>query len=209
MHLRGTEYEAFQRDRDLLDLQTPVLHGVLLGKRVDHLLDLIDLLLWRNAGHSQGISHASTFADGIRDTIEQAELRGQVVLLLAVLDQEARLVEVSDSLAVGALEILGDGHLPVVPGERGVRRSLLEVDVFNVVGALVAPVRDDRTSTELYPGQLLELVISLRVPLDVPDAVQTSRRRHELEDVVDGEGAPKLRLEGRSLEARPHLQANP
>ena len=45
MHLRGTHNEAFELDRDLLDLETPVLHGILLGESVDHLLDLSNLLL--------------------------------------------------------------------------------------------------------------------------------------------------------------------
>ena len=51
MHLRSTEHKTFQLDRNLFDLKTPVLHSVLLGKRVDHLLDLINLLLRRNTSH--------------------------------------------------------------------------------------------------------------------------------------------------------------
>ena len=143
VHLRSTEHKTFQLDRNLFDLKTPVLHSVLLGKRVDHLLDLINLLLRRNTSHGQGISHTSTLADGIRDTVEKTELRGQVVLLLTVLDQEAWLVEVSHGLAIGTFEVLGDSHFSIVPGERGVRRSLLEVDVLHVVSALVAPICDD------------------------------------------------------------------
>ena len=45
VHLRGTHNEAFELDRDLLDLETPVLHGILLRECVDHLLDLSNLLL--------------------------------------------------------------------------------------------------------------------------------------------------------------------
>ena len=45
VHLRGSHDKAFELDRDLLDLETPVLHGILLGESVDHLLDLSNLLL--------------------------------------------------------------------------------------------------------------------------------------------------------------------
>ena len=45
LHLRRTQHEAIKRYGNLLHLKTPVLHGILLGERIDHLLDLGDLLL--------------------------------------------------------------------------------------------------------------------------------------------------------------------
>ena len=65
---RGLELDGY-----LFDLKTPVMHSFLSRKLVDHLLDLFDLILWSDPCHSQGISHASTFANGIGHTIEQAE----------------------------------------------------------------------------------------------------------------------------------------
>ena len=74
VHLRGTHDKAFELDRDLLDLETPVLHGILLGESVDHLLDLSNLLLRRDTGHGESVPHPSTLSDGVRNAIEQAEL---------------------------------------------------------------------------------------------------------------------------------------
>ena len=131
------------------------------------------------------------------------------MLLFANLDQEAWLIEVSHVLTVSTREVFGDGHLSVVPHERGVGGSPLEIDVVHMVGALITPIRDDRATTKLQPDQLLELIVRGGIMFDIPDAVKAGCRRHELEDVVDSECASHLRLEGRSLEARPHLKANP
>ena len=122
------------------------------------------------------------------------------MLHLSNLDKEAWLVEVADTLAIGSLEVLGDGHLSVVPQEGGVRRRVLEGYIFDIVGALVAPVSNDRLPAKLQPDHLLELIVVGGVALDLADAVKAGRRRHELEDVVNCERAPKLRLECGSLE---------
>ena len=143
VHHGGTEDEAIQLDGDLLDLQTPALHRLLLCESVDHPLDLSYLFLRRDASHSQGIPHASALADGVRDTIEEAKLRRQVVRLVADFDQEAGLVEVRDVLPVGGREVLSNSHFSVVPGEGGVRRRAVEVDIFNMVGPLIAPISND------------------------------------------------------------------
>ena len=66
-----------------------------------------------------------------------------MVLLLSNFDEEAWLVEVRDTLAIGSLEVLCDAHLSVIPQECGVRRRVLEGHIFNIVGALVAPVSND------------------------------------------------------------------
>jgi len=70
LDLGSTQAEAIQRDRDLLDLETPVLHGTLSGQLVHHVLDLSDLFLRRDASHGQGIAHASTLPNRVRDTIK-------------------------------------------------------------------------------------------------------------------------------------------
>ena len=74
VHLRGTHHEALQLDRDLLDLETPVLHGILLGKSVDHLLDLSYLFLRRDTSHGKSVPHSSTLSNRVRNAVEQAEL---------------------------------------------------------------------------------------------------------------------------------------
>ena len=62
------------------------------------------------------------------------------MLLLSNLDEEAWLVEISDSLAISSLEVLCNTHLSIVPQERSVRRRVIEVHIFHLVSALVAPV---------------------------------------------------------------------
>ena len=76
VHLWGAHNEALQLDRNLLDLEAPVLHSILLGECVDHLLDLSNLLLRRNTSLSKSVSHASTLSNRVRNAIEQTELRG-------------------------------------------------------------------------------------------------------------------------------------
>ena len=51
-------------------------------------------------------------------------------------------------------------------------------------------------------------MLAVALSLDLIDAVQAGRGRHELEDVVDCKRDSKLALEGRGLEARPHLQVH-
>ena len=123
------------------------------------------------------------------------------MLLLTDLDKEAWLVEVADTLAISSLEVLGDAHLSVIPQEGGVRRRVLERHIFDIVGALVAPVSNDRLPAKLQSDHLLELIVAGGITLDLADALKAGRRRHELEDVVNCERASKLRLECGGLEA--------
>ena len=76
LHLRGAEDEAVEGDGNLLDLQAPVFHGILLGEQVYHLLDLPNLLLRGDASHCKGVSHPSSLPDGVGDAIEETEFRG-------------------------------------------------------------------------------------------------------------------------------------
>ena len=98
------------------------------------------------------------------------------MLLISNLDEEARLVEVSDSLAISTGEVLGDCHLSIIPGESGVGGSPFEVHIFNMVGPLVTPVCNDRATSELLLHNLSELIFSVGVALDIANSVQTGGR---------------------------------
>ena len=47
-----------------------------------------------------------------------------------------------------------------------------------------------------------------RLFFDFSNSLEARRGCHELENIVDCKGASKLRLDGGSLEAIPHLEAN-
>ena len=208
LNRRSTEAEAIQRDGHLLDLESPVLHGALTCELGHHSLDLVDLLLRGDAGHSEGITHASTLSDGIGNTVEEAELHGQVVMLLSHLDQEARLVSIGHRFLVDDLEVAGQLDWLVIPDELVGQRSNIEGDIVNAIGALVAPVSDDRFVSELHANDLVPLVVGMARLPKLVNAIQASLGRHELEDVVDGESHSELALKRRGLETRPHGQTD-
>lgn len=90
----------------LLDVEVPVLDRLLIEESVAHLLDLSHLLSWCDPCLSKGISHASTFAHTVWYSVEHAELRWQVVVLVRDLDEEEWLVEVGDLLVIDLREVL-------------------------------------------------------------------------------------------------------
>ena len=66
--------------------------------------------------------------------------------MLTNLHKEAGLVKVSHALVVYLLEVLGKFDRSAVPQELISARSSFKVHIFNMVGALVAPVSYDRAS---------------------------------------------------------------
>ena len=56
----------------------------------------------------KGVTHASSFPDGIGNTVNEAELGRQVELTLSSFHQEERLLGVGDPLLVGAHEVIRD-----------------------------------------------------------------------------------------------------
>ena len=208
LDLRRTQAEAIERDRILLNLNTPVLHRSLIREGLHHLLDLSELVRGVDPGGGERVAHASALADGVGDAVEQAELRRQVLVLLAHFDQEAGLVRIGHNLVVIDLEVAREFGIFTVPDELVRQRGHLEIDIVDAVGAPVAPVGDDGAVVELELHRLLPLVVAVAFALDLVDAVQAGSGRHELEDVVDGESDSELTLESGGLEARPHLQVH-
>ena len=123
------------------------------------------------------------------------------------LDQEERLLEVRDLLVVDLGEVLGDrGHLIIVH-ELVSHRILVKVYIEDDVSSLVTPVRNDGFLRELSSAHLLPAVLIRRVLLELKHAREAAGGRHELEDVVDGQGDAVLRVESGCLEAGPDLEA--
>jgi hypothetical protein len=98
------------------------------------------------------------------------------------------------------LEVLSNFSLLVIEHEGLVDGVLIEVNVIDDVGPLVSPVSDDALVDELKAHDLLELVLTVRLLLDLIDSLKASLGGHKLEDVVNGKGASKFTLEGRSFE---------
>ena len=170
-----------------------------------HFLDLVDLVLRIDPGSGESVTHAWRLADAIRDTIKEAQLRWEVVLLVRDLDLEERLTKISELSVIDLLEILSNFSLLVIETECRVDGVLLEVNVIDNVGPLVSPVSDDTLVDKLKFDYLLELVLAVRLLLDLIDSLEASLGGHELKDIVDGKGASKFTLESRSFEARPNL----
>lgn len=113
----------------------------------------------------------------------------------------------SDALLVGCLEVLSHSDLPALILEHTSHRVRIEVNILNIVGALVAPVCDDGLSLELLADTLVPLLQIFGAPLQLDNALEASRSRHELEDGVHDEGTADLALEGRSLKTLPDHKA--
>ena len=112
-------------------------------------------------------------------------------------------------LVVRLLEVLGELDFLSVVDESVVDGSPLEVDVIHPVGALVPPVSNDGLPRKLLPHNLLGSMLRALARIHhLLDLLQTSCRRHELENVVHCQCAAHLTLESRGLETRPHAQAN-
>ena len=171
-------------------------------------MDLGDLVLRRDAGHSQGIAHSSTLPDRVRDSIEKAKLYWQVLVLLTHLDKEARLVRVTDNFVVNDLEIAGQLSGLIVPDKLVSERSHIEVNIVNAVRAFVTPVGDDRLARKLHSHNLLPLVVRVSLLLELHNTLETSFRRHKLENIVNSKSHSKFALECRRLEPRPHGKTN-
>ena len=109
-------------------------------------MNLADFLLGRNASHSKCVSHAGSLANRVRNTVKQAELHRQVLLLLSHSDREAGLVGICHYFLVHCLKVRRQFNWLVVPNELVCERSDFEVDIIDTIGALVAPVGDNRAT---------------------------------------------------------------
>ena len=106
--LRSAKNVGLHLDGNLLDAEVPVLDRFLVEELLAHLLDLVHLVLGSDPRHGESISHSGSLAHTFWYSVEHAELRWQVVVLVGDLDEEERLLEVCDLLVVDLREVLGD-----------------------------------------------------------------------------------------------------
>lgn len=129
-----------------------------------------------DAGLGQSVAHLASVSHGGRDTVSQAELGRQVEDGASILDCEERLVRVLDFHLVVALEVIHHGDLLTLVVERLTHWSFVPGDFVDVVGALVAPVSNDRVTHELSLDSVLELTVlgPVVVFLDFSDSLEAS-----------------------------------
>lgn len=89
-------------------LETPLFNALLVKELFAHILNLLHLILRSDSSLSQSITHASSLFDVVRYTINKAELRRQVKVLVLVLNKEQRLLSISNYHIVMAFEVLSD-----------------------------------------------------------------------------------------------------
>lgn len=89
-------------------LETPLFNTLLVEELFAHILNLLHLILRSDSSLCQSIAHASSLFDIVRYTIDKAELRRQVKVLVLVLNKEQRLLSISNYHIVMAIEVLSD-----------------------------------------------------------------------------------------------------
>lgn len=104
------------------------------------ILNSLELLSWVLATTCKDITHATrVFSDSLRYTVNGAKLWRNVAVLAVDLDNEERLLHVSHLHVISLHEVLCNTHLLAVKSLKAhVDRILVEVDVLNEVGLLMA-----------------------------------------------------------------------
>lgn len=150
---------------------------MLVHEKTDKSVDVAHLLLWVDATDGEAVSHAWTSADAIRNTIDTAELRWQVDHVVTVLDNDQWLSVVCDPLFVDIGHVLGDTDLFVVIHEFFIHRVGIEVNVCDLVSALVTPISNHAGSNDLISDELLVLsIIIAGLLLELPDLIKARNR---------------------------------
>ena len=93
-NLGRAEHCGLDLGRCRLKLDAPVLHRFLLGQAVEHLLDALHAVSWRQFGLHQGFSHAGALADMVGYTVHDCELRRKIQKIIGHLYNEKWLSEV-------------------------------------------------------------------------------------------------------------------
>ena len=101
-----------------------------------------------------------------------------------------------DLQVVGGLKVVDHGDLVTFEIKGLTRRRVVPNHFVNIIGALVAPIGNDRVARELHLDKSLELALVTTIVLDLDDAVKTSFCRHELENRVHDECTAHLTLKG-------------
>jgi hypothetical protein len=112
--LGSFKHVGIHGDWRLINHKTPIVDCFLLEKLIDHFLDTVHLLTRLDPSLSHGVTHLFTFTHRVGNSINEAELGGQVHTGFAHLDHEQRLSPLTDLLLVSGLEVFGHGNLPTL-----------------------------------------------------------------------------------------------
>lgn len=123
-----------------VDYHTPIFESFLTEKVMGELFDRLELLLRILPAGSEDISHfARIFSDGLRYSINSAELGRNVTILAINLDDEERLLQVSHFQVVVLREVLSNAKfLAIMSLESHSHWSLIEIYIFDKVSLFVA-----------------------------------------------------------------------
>ena len=113
--------------------------------------DGLELLLGVFAARCKNLSHfAWILSDGLGDSIDGAKLRWDMAVLTIDLNDEERLLQVSDFEVVVLREVLSDAQLLAIMSLKSHGHwSLVEVYTLNEVSLLVAISSDNSLELEL------------------------------------------------------------
>lgn len=155
-HLVLLENLGFWQDRLIsqidwiaVDGEVPIAEDLLVHEKADEAVDVAHLLLRVDAADGEAVSHAWTSSDAIRNTIDTAKLRRQVDHVVTVLDDDQRLIVVRDPFFIDVGHVLGDADLFVVINELFAHRSVVKVNVGDLISALVTPISNHAGSNDL------------------------------------------------------------
>lgn len=137
------EHVGAHLDGSSFDAEAPILDGLLLEELVDHLLDLVHFLNWIDASGLQSLTHLEGILHGRGHSVNQTEFRRKVKDGASILDGEERLIGLGDLHIVSMLEVVDHVDLLTFEVEGLSSRGATPDDLVDVVGASLAPVRDD------------------------------------------------------------------
>jgi hypothetical protein len=122
-----------------VDYHTPIFESFLTEEVMREFFDRLELLLRILPAGSEDISHfARIFSDGLRHSVNSAELGRNVTVLTIDLDDEERLLQVSHFQIVVLREVLSNAKfLAIMSLESHSHWSLLEIDIFDEVSLFV------------------------------------------------------------------------
>lgn len=148
--------------------------------------DGLELLLGVFAARCKNLSHfAWILSDGLGDSIDGAKLRWDMAVLTIDLNDEERLLQVSDFEVVVLREVLSDAQLvAVVSLEAHSDWGLGEIYILDEVSFLMAIGTNDGLELE-FMEYLCLLITNIVGVVDLMDSLQASLVRDELVDIVN------------------------
>lgn len=153
-------------------LETPLFNALLVKELFAHILNLLHLILRSDSSLSQSITHASSLFDVVRYTINKAELRRQVKVLVLVLNKEQRLLSISNYHIVMAFEVLSDTDIFTLVLEFHGHRIQTKFNISDNISASVTPVSYHTFSSVFKLDHLLPVMLVLSIFLHLVNSLQ-------------------------------------